>query len=97
MRRTKAIKERYYKACRDIAKEFCKKHDCEYDEDFWVANKIGGILCTNEMFVSMDSMIYDTFENIPKNVYFMWYYDSLDACERGESFPNYENYCKINK
>jgi len=56
----KSLKSRYESACNDLLKEFCHKHNFDFENCFWVAESVGGIAVINDYyFVNMQDIICD--------------------------------------
>lgn len=76
----------YYKACDALAKAFVKTYYCGEEtsiEDmegdyFWVVNNFGGVLIVNDESWNMDDIVTALVHEIPENILFAWYSDSLD-------------------
>ena len=93
----KTRQERWNELCNEYLKEFCDKHEWQYEPDMWVAGNIGTIVMIGDMFVSMNNIRYDVDNNIPTDYFAKWYWKSIeisDLTDGAENYMNYENYCK---
>ena len=89
--------ERWNELCNEYLKEFCDKHEWQYEPDMWVAGNIGTIVMIGDMFVSMNNIRYDVDNNIPTDYFEKWYWKRIEISELtdgAENYMNYENYCK---
>lgn len=93
----KTRQERWNDICNEYLKEFCDKHEWQYELDMWVAGNIGTIVMIGDMFVSMNNIRYDIDNNVPTDYFDKWYWKSIEINELtdgAENYMNYENYCK---
>ena len=93
----KTRQERWNELCNEYLKEFCDKHEWQYEPDMWVAGNIGTIVMIGDMFVSMNNIRYDIDNNVPTDYFEKWYWKSIEISELtdgAENYMNYENYCK---
>lgn len=93
----KTRQERWDELCNEYLKEFCDKHEWQYEPDMWVAGNIGTIVMIGDMFVSMNNIRYDIDNNVPTDYFAKWYWKSIEISELtdgAENYMNYENYCK---
>ena len=93
----KTRQERWNELCNEYLKEFCDKHEWQYEPDMWVAGNIGTIVMIGDMFVSMNNIRYDIDNNVPTDDFAKWYWKSIEISELtdgSENYMNYENYCK---
>ena len=93
----KTRQERWNDICNEYLKEFCDKHEWQYEPDMWVAGSIGTIVMIGDMFVSMNNIRYDIDNNVPTDYFAKWYWKSIEISELtdgAENYMNYENYCK---
>lgn len=93
----KTRQERWNDICNEYLKEFCDKHEWQYEPDMWVAGNIGTIVMIGDMFVSMNNIRYDIDNNVPTDYFAKWYWKSIEISELtdgAENYMNYENYCK---
>ena len=93
----KTRQERWDELCNEYLKEFCDKHEWQYEPDMWVAGNIGTIVMIGDMFVSMNNIRYDVDNNVPTDYFAKWYWKSIeisDLTDGAENYMNYENYCK---
>lgn len=93
----KTRQERWNELCNEYLKEFCDKHEWQYEPDMWVAGNIGTIVMIGDMFVSMNNIRYDIDNNVPTDYFAKWYWKSIeisDLTDGAENYMNYENYCK---
>ena len=75
---------------------FCEKHDYNYEDakDSWVANEVGGIVCVNDYFVDMQTIIDDVDLATTEDEFLKWYDYCLEAAEFGLTTPNYKSWVK---
>lgn len=93
----KTRQERWNELCNEYLKEFCDKHEWQYEPDMWVAGNIGTIVMIGDMFVSMNNIRYDIDNNVPTDYFEKWYWKSIEISELtdgAENYMNYENYYK---
>ena len=93
----KTRQERWNDICNEYLKEFCDKHEWQYEPDMWVAGNTGTIVMIGDMFVSMNNIRYDIDNNVPTDYFEKWYWKSIEISELtdgAENYMNYENYCK---
>ena len=93
----KTRQERWNDICNEYLKEFCDKHEWQYEPDMWVAGNVGTIVMIGDMFVSMNNIRYDIDNNVPTDYFEKWYWKSIEISEltdEAENYMNYENYCK---
>ena len=93
----KTRQERWNDICNEYLKEFCDKHEWQYEPDMWVAGNVGTIVMIGDMFVSMNNIRYDIDNNVPTDYFEKWYWKSIEISELtdgAENYMNYENYCK---
>lgn len=85
------VKE-FEKVAEAVAEEFCKKHEVE--REGWVAGNIGDSLFIGDSVVSLNDMLLDLKENVPKDEY--WEYDAycMQAAFYGVTIPNYRSWLK---
>lgn len=94
----KTRQERWNELCNEYLKEFCDKHEWQYEPDMWVAGNIGMIVMIGDMFVSMNNIRYDVDNNVPTDYFAKWYWKSIeisDLTDGAENYMNYENYCEL--
>ena len=93
----KTRQERWNDICNEYLKEFCDRHEWQYEPDMWVAGNTGTIVMIGDMFVSMNNIRYDIDNNVPTDYFEKWYWKSIEISELtdgAENYMNYENYCK---
>lgn len=91
--------ENYYAAIEDLTKLFCKKYfnDCyQYDVNDWAAGDIGGVICINDYFFSMNDIEIAIKHKATKKELFDYYDFALERGLKNEkllfSFENYLRY-----
>jgi len=88
--KTKKLKESYESACNDYLKEFCNRHEFDFDNAYWVAEDVGGVAVINDYyFVNMQEIIHDleieaTEELKSERTFPKWF----DYCVRCKSISN---------
>lgn len=87
-------KDLYNRGCNAYLQLFCEKHGYDYDDakNSWVANEIGGIVCINDYFVDMQTIIDDVDLPTTEEEFLKWYDYCLDASEFGLTIPNYKSW-----
>lgn len=94
----KNLVKNYETACQNIAKEFIKTYYVDKDIPFsdvdwsWIGDEIGGIIGINDEFWCVDNMKTALELGADKEKLFKWYYDSVEAYDKKEAFPNLSNY-----
>lgn len=94
----RSLQQRWQELCNEYLKQFCKRHEYEYDEDAWIGidkDNVGAIADIADMFISMDDIRYDVDHEVPIDSFEEWYWKRLDLHELGvERWMNYPNYCQ---
>ena len=91
----KELKGKWRDICNSYLKEFCEKHEYNYEPDLWVANDPGTVICVNDMFISMGDIRYDVDNNIDEEMFAKWYWKALDVRElTGKNYMNYSSFCE---
>jgi hypothetical protein len=67
------LKQDYEMAVNAYLKAFCKKHDYEYDPDYWVAGDVGGVIMIGDIFVNFTDMRVDIDNNALQGEFMEWY------------------------
>lgn len=79
----------------EYVKIFCKKHEMYYEEDSWIGNKIGEIICIGDYYIDFSDIKYDIDNNIPEEKFDSWYWKSLEVYQiTGKNYMSYESFCK---
>jgi hypothetical protein len=79
----------------EYVKIFCEKHEMYYEEDSWVGNKIGEIICIGDYYIDFSDIKYDIDNNIPEEKFDSWYWKSLEVYQiTGKNYMSYESFCK---
>lgn len=84
----------YQNACNEYLHAFCVKHDFDYEDavSSWIKDIPGTITIVGDFYVSMETILTDINEDIPKNLFIQWYDYSLgDGCDM-----SYDTWLKIN-
>lgn len=86
----------YNRGCNAYLQLFCDKHGYDYEDakDSWVANEVGGIVCVNDYFVDMQTIIDDVDLPATEDEFLKWYDYCLEAAEFGLTTPNYKSWVK---
>lgn len=89
-------KDLYNSGCNAYLQLFCDKHGYDYEDakNSWVANEVGGIVCVNDYFVDMQTIIDDVDLFTTEDEFLKWYDYCLEAAEFGLSTPNYKSWVK---
>ena len=89
-----SLKENYDNACNAYLKEFCEKHDFDYDEaaNSWVAGYVGDACMIGDYSVSFEEIKTDIDMDATKDEYWSYYDYSLESHELGFNCPNYANW-----
>ena len=89
-------KDLYNRGCNAYLQLFCDKHGYDYEvaKDSWVANEVGGIVCVNDYFVDMQTIIDDVDLPATEDEFLKWYDYCLEAAEFGLTTPNYKSWVK---
>ena len=82
----------FEQACADYARDFCEKHEYDYDPDGWVAGRIGEIFMMGEYYVSLSDIRTDMDMEAPKEEFAKWYDYDLLMGELGASTINYNHW-----
>ena len=92
----KDLKKQWCDICNEYVRLFIEKHELEskYYEDYWIANDPGTIICISDMYISMDDIRYDIDNDIPKEKFEEWYWESLRRHEYNIQYMNYPSFCK---
>ena len=90
------VKDLYTKGCNEYLLLFCEKHGFDYEDakDSWVANEVGGMVCVNDYFVDMQTIITDVEHCVDESEFIKWYDYCLEANEFGLTIPNYSSWLK---
>lgn len=86
----------YNRGCNAYLQLFCEKHGYDYEDakDSWVGNEVGGIVCVNDYFVDMQTIITDVEHCSDESEFIKWYDYCLEASEFGLNTPNYSHWLK---
>jgi hypothetical protein len=86
----------YRAACDGYLREFCRRHDMDFANAYWVADKHGETAGINDYFVDMATIVTDVDGDVPDEYFFKWYDYYINMHEQGEEYvPNYENWLKM--
>lgn len=89
------LKQDWEKLTNEYVKIFCEKHEMYYEEDSWVGNKIGEIICIGDYYIDFSDIKYDIDNNISEEKFDEWYWKSLEVYQiTGENYLSYEAFCK---
>jgi hypothetical protein len=92
---TKQLQTQYRNACNAYLFAFCQKHEFEYDENAWVANRPGEVACVADYFVDMQTIVDDIDLDAPEDVFFEWYDYTLELGSMGvQGLPNFRSWVK---
>lgn len=86
----------YVRGCNACLQLFCEKHGYDYEDAkaSWVGNEVGGIVCVNDYFVDMQTIIDDVDLATTEDEFLKWYDYCLEASEFGLPTPNYKSWVK---
>ncbi len=93
--------QQWEKATKNLLDEFLKIYFVDEDipiEDidvYWVGDEIGGVCFINDMYFGLDDLVNCLRHKPSRDQMWDWYYKSLEAYEKGESFPNLKNFIKL--
>lgn len=92
----KEARDLYNRGCNAYLQLFCEKHGYDYEDakDSWVANEVGGIICVNDYFVDMATIITDVEHCSDNSEFLKWYDYCLQASEFDLTTPNYSSWLK---
>lgn len=85
----------YYKAIEDLTKVFCEKYFKDvykYNIEDWV--DIGGVICINDYWFSLNNIEISIKYNATKKELFDFYDYNLDKNLKIENVMSFENYLK---
>lgn len=85
------IKEKlkdYYTSCNELVKEFCKKHDFDFDDVFWIAEEVGTIFSVSDYYIDMQTAIYDLCLDADEGEFMKWYDYCLNVQILDKNIPN---------
>lgn len=89
------LKNDWEKLTIEYVKFFCEKHEMYYEEDSWVGNKIGEIICIGDYYIDFSDIKYDIDNNVPEEKFDLWYWKSLEVYQiTGKNYMSYESFCK---
>jgi len=74
----------------DYVNAFAAKHDLPID--YCVADELTGIWCFGDYFFSIETIIFDIENEVPKRYLFSWYDFMLET----ENKINYKSFIKMN-
>lgn len=78
----------------EYVKIFCEKHEMYYEEDSWVGNKIGEIICIGDYYIDFSDIKYDIDNNVPEEKFDSWYWKSFEVYQiTGKNYMSYESFC----
>lgn len=69
----------YKKACEEVLKAFCEKHDYLYEEDSWLGLHVGHSAMIGDYVVGMDVMLEDLEKDIDEREFIKWYDYSING------------------
>ena len=86
----------YTKACNQLLRLFCAKHEYDYDPTGWVAGEPGGIASIGDYFVDMATIIADIKMEAPEEEFIRWYDYTLELGTIDPTIPapNYEHWLR---
>lgn len=92
----------WYEATQDVAEEFIRKYIMQDDleradvEAFWIGDQVGGMLCVNDQFISLLTMVDALRLECPVDVFHEWYSKSFDDYSAGSTAINLDHYLRMN-
>lgn len=90
------LKSAYNDAVNDYCRQFCLKHEWEYNPDDWTGGRVGEVLCvTDELFVDFRDIKADIDNDFPVETYMKWYWYVDELMMLGcKKLVNYESFAK---
>ena len=91
------LKTDYENAVNNYLKAFCEKHDFDYEdaEYGWVAGDTGTVVCVNDYFADMQTIICDIDMDAPENEFERWCDYCIELGMLGDRrTPSYKNWLK---
>ena len=94
----KTLKQRYEELAEEyrkaLIKQFYPNEEVPYDDSYWVADEIGGVLELNEDFFGFDTIRYIVDNNIQYETWYNWFQYCQSVGDFGISTPNLKAWCK---
>lgn len=91
----------YDTVCNEYLKLFCKKQGIDIGDTFWIADRVGEIVCIIEQyFFNLSDIKYDLNNKCPKGLIFEWqdyeleYHFKREKEGKEDKKVNYESYTK---
>lgn len=94
--KAKQLATKYKDLCNEYVKTFCKLYELHYEEDSWVGNQVGSIVCLGDFYFdfqgvvkyAVDSCLHD-FSDLME-----WYDYTIWATSFSQPIPNFESWSK---
>lgn len=80
------LQKNYEKSCNAYVKEFCKKHDVEFE--YWV-DSVGGVAMINDYFFNFSDIVWDINSGQPKELIFEWYDECVGVADKSINYYSY--------
>jgi len=89
------LKQQYKIACDNYLFAFCEKHEYDFDEAGWVADRPCEMACIGDYFADMPTIIDDIDLDAPKEEFPEWYDYTLELGILGVTeLPNFRSWVK---
>lgn len=75
------LKEAFNSVVDNYAESFCKKHDLDFEDGYWIGNEFGGVYSVADYFFNFKDIKLDIDERIEGDQIFEWYDYSLKVAE----------------
>ena len=89
------LKENYEKACNEYLKAFCEKHGFDFQDSYWIGDRIGEIADVCSYCVDMQTIVDDINFYAPEDGFLKWYEYTLDMRLLGAgTTPNFRSWIR---
>ena len=68
------LKSNYEKACNEYLKAFCEKHGFDFQDSYWIGDRIGEIADVCSYCVDMQTIVDDIDLEASEDEFLTWYY-----------------------
>jgi hypothetical protein len=93
MKRMTTLKEKYESIIDEYVKRFEKKHGLQLES--WVSDDKNGVACFGDiLYFSVNDIIYDINNKLPKGLIINWLEDGIDYYEKKGQTINIHSYAK---
>ena len=92
------LKTKYEKIVNEYLQIFIEKQGFYAENCYWIADRVGEILCVNEQYYfNFDEIRFDVDNDVKEGLILKWQDESLDNYFKKKKYKvNYENYLKLN-